>query len=392
MRQNGDDGLTGSVPDFAGLPRLTELFLNQNSLNGSLPLTFLQNVTVSEKKVADLSTNRIIGPIPANLSRFTAFDLYLSDNMIDTIPPEICALSWNGGKLAGEGCDHILCGKSTFNSLGRATSDLACLPCTNATSYLGSTHCGENPERNILEDFFVQLDGFDWTYSDRWLTRSDICTWYGITCWNDSSSKDGFVRSISFEENGMKGPWPSSIFELEFLESLVIKNNSIEVSFEGIESASLLKTLDLSGMDVVTLDGIGKAKSLQVLHLTSSKLILEISHEIYSLTNLVQLYLDYNELVGPLSTQIGQLSALKELYLSHNLLSSEIPSEIGKLSLLEVLELSHCQFSGVLPSQLGTLSKLRVLTIERETVEDGPGKGMEGPLPTFEKMTNLEQL
>ena len=97
------------------------------------------------------------------------------------------------------------------------------------------------------------------------------------------------------------------------------------------------------------------------LSLSGNGLSGEISKEIGTLSNLVELDLSFNRLSGEIPVELGNLSNLEELNLrgeqgqlaDGTWLSGEIPPEVGKLSNLRVLDLSWNELTGEIPGELG---------------------------------------
>ena len=386
-------GLSGPLPDFAMFSKLKYLFLTRNKFTGSIPSTFLQNVDNSEPVIVDMSWNALTGTVPAELTRITSLDIFLSNNMIGGIAEELCSTSWNGGATTKNGCDGILCKKGTFNTLGRATNDLPCdtCPSENYTMYFGSTQCGPDLDLDLLTVMFVDLGGPDWTNSDGWMIDPDVCKWYGITC-SLSGESQGRVTSISLGSNNLVGTVRSEIFELPYLTALDLRDNSITLGFAGIMNAKKLETLYLSQTNITSLDGIGRAPALRALHLTNNNLSGPIPDELYGILALEKLYLNFNSFTGSLSPFIGGLGNLKELYLFHNSLTGSIPSEIGLLRNVEIIALGENKFSGNLPTTLNSMQALKILSLQREAGLSVTGEGLDGPLLAFDELPNLQEL
>jgi len=384
-------GLTGNLPDFASMTSLTGLYLYRNAFTGHIPSTFLDGVTSTEQITVDLRINNLNGSIPSELSRFTNLNIFLADNEIDSIPSQLCNLTWNGAIVGS--CNNILCAQKTFNSMGRATANLTCEPCDNTeyAKFYGSTQCIPVPEKEILDDMFIQLNGQDWTSSDGWRDEdnSDICKWHGVTCNGNNS-----VQSIVLQENSMVGTLPPSIFELKNMQVLDLRNNEIDLlNFTAIETAASLESLDLSQTKVTSLAGIGSAPALTSLRLTANDIAGKIPDELFSLTMLRRLYLNYNMLTSTFPTQFGALVNLEEFFLFHNNLTGSIPSDIGKLSSVRYLGLGENRFSGVLPTELNSLTNLRVLSLQRQTGSGATGtQGLIGNILPFNNANDLREL
>ena len=331
-------GLTGKIPSFSDLSGLTELYLDSNSLSGTLPKDLLRNSKKLTGKITiGLSKNELEGDIPADYARFENLDIDLTDNRIGGIPEVLCSkTNWQNGWVDTYGCEAILCPTETFSTFGkRSAQDYPCKSCSEVgngiSPFLGATKClfddsGLNTltERDILEKIFFLTEGRSWNNNKNWLNEAvSTCEWYGVSC--ETGTTDDKVISLNLTENGLSGEFPTVVFELPFLEELFLKGNSITISFDGIEKASNLKHFSMSETGLSSFDGIQKAPALEVLHATD------------------------NDLAGPFPTEILQLTKLKELYLNYNMLTGRIPAGINSLTDLEQLFLFQNQFSGQIP-------------------------------------------
>lgn len=401
-------GLTGELPTFNTLENLSDLYLNGNKLSGFIQDSFLVN-TNSQSISIDLRNNELTGAIPTTFfDRFDEFTLLLAENKIDSIP-DMCNetvfdLSWNDGDVQEFGCDALLCSPGYYSPIGRKTSGRRydCIPCDDedSTSYYGSTSCGVIPDKVALEAVYKSLGGPDWKNNEFWLENDLICEWYGVICDEDGEN----VVGLDLENNNLAGQIPAELFDLTALATLNLKKNEkVSLSFNGFNKLENLKTLILSDLGLSSIDGLGEATSLQVLHLTGN-LFTSIPDEIYELTNLEELYMNYNKMEGPISSKIGQLSQLRELYMFRNKLSGELPIELGQLQELRTLGLGENSFSGELPPSLNNLSKIQVIALQHSSMssQTGPGGpmnldkgefvGLTGKLLSFENSPKLTEL
>lgn len=123
---------------------------------------------------------------------------------------------------------------------------------------------------------------------DGWLKDPDICSWYGITCY-DSGDNKGKVQKIELASNNLSS---GSIWDLSFMKWFEVRQNNATIeSFDGIENAASLETLYLSEALMTSIDGIEMAQSLTRLHLTSTSLARPIPSSLFELTSLENVYL-----------------------------------------------------------------------------------------------------
>ena len=251
-------------------------------------------------------------------------------------------------------------------------------------------------ESEILLKLYDETRGLRWKTNTNWLQNTDVCTWFGVTCYDSSVSDQrrvGHVQKIDLSANRLLGSVPQAVFQLPYLESMDVKDNAdLSVTFEGIEEAQYLQEIALSNTNVKSLEGIeAAAKQLKKLHITSLGLTGEIPSQIFQLTSLVGLFANYNKFSGSLSSSIGQLKYLTELYLFANDLTGQLPTEISLLSNIEVLTLAENAFSGTLPMELNKCTKLTTLAINRALGLE-KGAGIQGSLPSFSQLSDMTDL
>ena len=72
-------------------------------------------------------------------------------------------------------------------------------------------------QRYSLIVLYYATNGANWFDNEGWLSDSDECDWYGVTC-NDS----GFVTGLQLDGNNLIGTIPSNIASLSQLGTLVV--------------------------------------------------------------------------------------------------------------------------------------------------------------------------
>lgn len=148
----------------------------------------------------------------------------------------------------------------------------------------------------------------DYTVTTYGEASGGICSLFGITCNN------GHITKLNLSGNNLVGKIPREIGNLEYLEELVLDDNS-------------------------EIDGV-------------------IPPEIGYLSALTKLNLGGSSLSGYLPTTIGRLTNLTELQLSNTSLTGKLPVSIGKLTNLSKLNLSNSKFVCHLPAEVTLLSSL----------------------------------
>jgi Leucine-rich repeat (LRR) protein len=411
-------GIDGPLVSFRNLRQLTSLKLDSNQLTGSLPLDFLANSGVLESRIeVGLSFNQLEGSLPTSWSRFNNLFVNLAGNKITEIPGELCNLNgWMDGDVANYQCDAILCPKGKYNSIGRRSNDQStCEDCDSEGSYFGTTSCGggygsggfgsgnfdaaDADDITILTEFYVSTGGLAWTRRDGWGDTADYCNWYGIEC--DAGKR---VASIDLTDNNLKGTVPSSIFELEHIRMLLLSKNEVDFSFNGIEEAEMLDTLDLGETNMKSIDGVGNASKLVTLRLNGNDIEGAFPVALYQLTSLQELNLGYNHISGRVPNAIASLTALTTLRLYHNQFTGRIPAGLGDLTRLQELNMAENNFEGTIPLALNDLTDLKFLSLQREGGITGSdvgiaqaassvtGPGLSGSLPALEGLKSISEL
>jgi len=219
--------LTGTIPDFSGLPNLQSLELDDNKLTGTIPdFSGLPNL-----QTLDLSNNQLTGTIPDFSALPNLQTLSFSNNLLTGTIPDFSALP-NLKKLRFHNKHLTLIGTN----------------CNNVTQ-ISKIEC-----ESLLE-LYNNTNGVEWRYNNGWNVTNVPCTWYGITCEN------GGVIEINLE-----GP-DFDIFRDNRL-------NGIIPNFKGLPN---LQKLDLSDNQLMgTIPNFSALPNLHTLHLFNNNLIGEI--------------------------------------------------------------------------------------------------------------------
>lgn len=317
--------LTGTLPRFSDIPDIKEVYLEGNSLTGSIPHKFLEHATTTNYMHIGLSHNKLTG-IPSELERFSSMQLNVVDNQFTHIPKRFCTFGkWMAGAVEQYGCDAILCPNATYNKEGRQSNDEEpCMPCAHGTGspYLGAISCNEDggaPIVQILFEFYTKLRGTKWKKKDGWeqfdyVTADSIdwgsivpCTFHGIECVFNT------VYGINLHNNGLKGTIPSSLFQLPHLATLDVSRNAVVMTYKGFKALGrqgLVTELNVAHTQQQNLDGIGLAESLQILDIGGLDLGAPISEELFDLTSIHEIHARASNFTGPLPTLIGNLLKL----------------------------------------------------------------------------------
>jgi Leucine-rich repeat (LRR) protein len=316
--------------------------------------------------------------------------------MITDIPKAFCSKSdWMYGDVGTIGkCDAIMCPKGYYSESGRQDDiDEPCLECPGeGYQYVGQTQCQIlETEREILMDLYTNTGGSNWVTSDSWGSSDPICSWAGVRCAGDQQDDDG-VQSIDLSFNNLVGVVPPKLWSLPQLQTLRLNgNDNLTILFSGMSrETTALEVLDLTNTRVGSLHGLAAGK-LKELILVETGLTGTFPKEVFDFQKtLERLHLSWNMLVGTIPTAISQLSTLTDLQITGNDFHGPLPSEIGYLESLEKLRLDETLISGVLPTtELSYLPRLQSFSASRDSKS---GRKLEGSLPSFDKVPNLESL
>jgi len=379
-------GFTGNLTSFNTMSGLKRLDLSKNKLEGSIPSDFLSTVETSSFEKLDLSSNLLSGKLelPSILSGIPFSSMNFSDNRFSGISADLC----------GNDCAMVLCAPTTFSPTGRQPSSAEyCEHCPTAV-YWGTTTCpGISPtpspidplpesinEKDILKSIYDSCRGEDWFNSENWMSSENICDWYGVTCTPFQDS----VQSLVLSDNNLVNEVPTEVFQLPYLETLILDSNGITVDFTSIKYAFKLSSLDLSSTDLFSVEGIENAPNLLTLDISQNDFQKSIPKEIFSLTTLQQLFMGDNDFRTSIPSNIGDLKNLRLLSCPSSMLTGSIPSNIGALIDLVHINLEDNSLTGSLPLDLENLYSL--------TFVDASDNTLEGQLPSFSAMKNIRRL
>jgi hypothetical protein len=148
---------------------------------------------------------------------------------------------------------------------------------------------------------------YTWNFHNT--TKGFICNFLGITCWHNDDNK---VLSISLQDMGLQGEFPSGVKYCGSMTSLTLSQNSLKgtIPKELCQWLPYLVTIDLSQNEF-----------------TGS-----IPAELHNCTYLNVLRLNGNQLTGEIPWQLSRLERLKDLNVANNQLTGYIPSLTHNMS------------------------------------------------------------
>lgn len=390
-------GLGGSLPSFGGLVRIELLELAYNLFTGEIPHNLFDQRPRNGDIRVRLASNLLQGSLSDRLGEFQHMILEIEDNQITGLPKALCnQKDWVNGETAVESCNAILCPNGTWSPSGRASATSGKCELCPGNVYFGQSTCAvgsldDNSEVQILDSLFLETGGWYWKQPHTNWTKAGvpICYREGILCgWKPTDMNSG-VTELRLDEFGLRGRIPTDVFQLPLLRRLLVSNNKVEVTFDGIEQAKKLEVVTLTNTNTKSLEHIQKAaQSLRSINLAGSNLTGTFPSELLQLSLLISLQLDNNHFSGPIPSEISSLSKLNVLNLSDNFFSGTIPSELSRLEDLKELQLNNNRLSGAMPTELQNLPILERLSVSSQTSENK----ISGPLLSFSSVGTLRFL
>ncbi|KAG8651969.1 hypothetical protein MANES_06G040100v8 [Manihot esculenta] len=299
--------------------KLKELYLNNNSLSGSLQLPLHSHMNLS---LLDISDNLFHGIIPSDigthLPRLEFVDLSKND--------------FNGSIPSSFGNMSLLWILDLSNNdiSGSLPSDFSC-------SHMIEVHLSRNQLQGSLEDAFfdcLQLVVLDLSHNN--MTGS-------IPSWFERFYQLGYMI---LGHNNIEGKIPIQLCNLTQLSVIDLSHNNLS----GHIPPCLRSTSNYDSLS----DG-------EQIEFTTKRNI--YFYQPSTLNYFSGIDLSCNKLIGQIPIQIGYLNEIQVLNLSHNNLNGKIPASFSNLSQIESLDLSHNHLQGNIPSQLTELDFLEVFNV-----------------------------
>ncbi|MEM7532851.1 MAG: leucine-rich repeat domain-containing protein [Chloroflexota bacterium] len=369
-------------PEMGNLTALLNLYLYNNIIGGTIPATF---GNLSSLEYLNMRNNRIRGSLPTELSKLANLKLFYFHETDICEPQGTAFQTW-------------LSGVGSVNS-----TDIACSEETLVTTACSAVTTIPISECMALESLYDSTNGPSWTTKTNWLTGSDPCAWYGVTCadghvttlWLDSNNLVGSLSpelgdltqltSIRLNDNYINGRIPPELGKLVNLADVRLHDNEISGYIpQELGALTKVETLYIHNNQLHSSlpSELGNLSALRILNLSNNQFSGSIPNTLGNLTNLTTLWLSRNQLSGSIPSTLGNLSNLQYLYLNENQLSGSVPYTLGKLAKLTHLWLNHNQLGGFIHPDLGNLYQLTHLWLN--------DNGMSSTLPmTFINLTNL---
>uniref|UniRef100_A0A6N2L1E5 Uncharacterized protein n=1 Tax=Salix viminalis TaxID=40686 RepID=A0A6N2L1E5_SALVM len=349
-----NNNFNGQIPSSLGnLVQLTNLDLSNNNFNGQIPSSLGNLVQLTN---LDLSNNTLIGQIPSSLGNLIQLNmLYLSNNnLIGHIPSSL-------GNLTRLILLYLL----NNNLIGHIPSSFGNL------TQLHLLYISNNNFSGQIPSFLFALPSLEYLDLHSNNLKGTI-----------SEFKHDSLRYLDLSNNNLHGTIPSSIFEQEYLDILILASNS-KLTGEIPSSICKLKFLQVLDLSNNSLSGstplcLGNfSNSLSVLHLGMNNLQGTMPSTFSKDNSLQYLNLGGNELEGKISPSIINCTVLEVLDLGNNKIKDTFPYFLEALSELRILILKSNKLQGFVNGSAAydsAFSKLRIFDIS--------DNNFSGPLPT----------
>ncbi|CAM0946840.1 unnamed protein product [Alopecurus aequalis] len=220
-----------------------------------------------------------------------------------------------------------------------------------------------------------------------WRTKTDCCTWEGITC----SGPNRTVTDVSLPSRGLEGFISPFLGNLTGLLRLNLSRNSLSggLPLELVSSSSIV-VLDVSFNRLTgglsELPSSTPVRPLQVLNISSNLFSGRFPTTTWAvMKNLVVLNASTNSFTGQIPTMpCASAPSFAVLELSFNQFSGNIPPGLRNCSELKLLSAGYNNLSGTLPDELFNVTSLEHLSLR--------SNWLEGALSGISKLTNLVTL
>lgn len=397
-------GLTGKIPSEIGfLTDMQQLWLYNNSLTGTIPYSISN---LAELRHFHVEGNNLIGQMPVGLCvlrdaflESLAADCEIPDPKVECVCCTCCGVScWVDD---GHGAATSVLEDAGIDYSGRFQSQAATwLLSTNALANYSSARilqryalvCVYLATYGVVTPY-SDSDMLKWVNSDRWLSSSDECSWFGLKC-----NEHGFVKFIDLSNNNVTGSIPMEVVWLgKSLEHLDLSGNAIyneaddlawisgltkltylDVSwngfmYDGIPSVfpPSLESLDISYtlfQGALTGSTFERLSNLTYLDMGGNSYHSALPSELVKLPNLMYLYAQDADLTGDLAF-VSSMVSLSELWLDSNPgIGGSLPASVADATQLVSISLTSCSLTGSIPSELGLLTNMQQLWLSNNSL------------------------
>ncbi|WVY97585.1 hypothetical protein V8G54_029736 [Vigna mungo] len=418
--------IQGSIPhEFSQMHFLYILDLSDNNLSGEIP----KNISGDVLTILTLSNNKLHGPVFPTLSTLKNLEqLYLDRNSlsgsIDSFStPSLVALDLSNNHLVGN-LPSVMGNFSWLRVLSLSNNNLGGSISTrfvelNALQYLdisGNNFYGLLPSFVNSSVEFIHMSNNRFTGLSKSTFKNSSLMILDLSYNRITSQiqdmildlKDSSLNILILKGNNFSGHVPQHVCQLKELFILDLSSNNLsgllpsclgKMSFEdenigalGLDGALSINAHELmcdpnyNGYCMKT-EVFPNAKEkvnfttkktsytykgnilgyMSGIDLSNNKLNGNIPFEFGNLTKIRALNLSYNDLIGEIPTSLSNLEQIESLDLSFNKLSGEIPPQLNRLHFLAIFSVAHNNLTGETPERKG-----QFITFDESSYEDNP--------------------
>ncbi|EEF30060.1 serine-threonine protein kinase, plant-type, putative [Ricinus communis] len=361
------------LSSFGGLLSLTTLYINENTLKGTLNVEGGEELLkLNNLEYLDLSVNHFDNNVLLFLKKLSSLKtLLISYNQLKGI------LNIEGGE------ELLKLNNLEFLDLSVNHFD------NNVFSFLKGLLSLKTLKirHNQLEGSF-KLKGFP-------ILRNLQHLHLDLSTLNNSFLQSigtlTSLKTLSLTQCGLTGTIPSTqgLCELKHLKDLDISFNSLSGNLPWcLANLTSLQRLDISSNSFngsISSSPLSSLTSINHLSLSYNNFHGRIPTQIGAyFPSLTELKMSRSGFHGIIPSSFGNMSLLKNLDLSNNQFSSCIPSSFENLSSLENLDLSNNQISGIIPNWIGNMPSLFILTLSDNDIS--------GNLPSNFSLSSISEI
>lgn len=378
--------MAGKLPSEIGYLKLGLLFVNFNSLTGTIPSEVFN---ISTMRVMTLQENQFSGHLPSDLGIWlpNLVGFYIGSNKFTGLIPssisnasKLIILEMSSNSFSGPLPNNL--GNLRFlqrlyvgeNNLTRESS-------TTELRFLSSlTNCRD---LEVLVISLNQLNGVLPAAFGNLSTNLKFLSAFGSKIKGEIPIGIGNLSSLDamiLDSNELTGRIPSTIGMLKNIERIYLEHNRLQGSIPN--ELCLLDRMGDLYLSHNRLNGsipacLGELRSLRRLYLDSNKFSSKIPSSLWTRVDLVELNLSTNLLSGDLASEIGKLKVTTQMDLSWNQLSGNIPASIGGAQSLNFFSLAHNKLQGSISQSLGSLLGLEFLDLSNNNLSGKIPKSLE---------------
>lgn len=352
----GNNTFIGQIPSQIGrsLPNLQTLVMGSNKFHGLVPGSL---TNMSKLQVLDLSSNLLTGAVPSLGSLANLSQLILENNTLEADDWEFLTSLTNCTELLRLSVDGNILNGSLPKTVGNLSTKLERLNFgRNQISGSIPAEIGNLVKLTLLDMGQNMLSGqiplAVWNLSNLFVLKLSNNRLSG-----QIPSAVGNLPQLGqlyLDVNSLSGNIPAAIGQCKRLAMLNLSVNnldgSIPIELLGISSLSL--GLDLSNNNLAGLipQEIGNLINLGLLSVSNNKLSGELPSALGQCVAMVSLHMEGNMLSGIIPQSFSSLKIIQLIDLSENSLTGQVPQFFGNFSSLNYINISYNKFEGPIPT------------------------------------------